>query len=52
MVTFNDPEVSRAVKLYEARKKLIHGLHFLLVTPDDSGIICAEYGLKSENRSN
>ena len=38
MVTFNDPEVSRAAKLYEARKKLVHGLHFLLVTPDDSGI--------------
>lgn len=38
MLTFNDPEVSRAAKLYEARKKLVHGLHFLLVTPDDSGI--------------
>ncbi len=38
MVTFNDLEVSQAAKLYEARKKLVHGLHFLLVTPDDSGI--------------
>jgi hypothetical protein len=38
MVTFNDPEVSQAARLYEARKKLVHGLHFLLVTPDDSGI--------------
>ncbi len=38
MVTFNDPEVSQSAKLYEARKKLVHGLHFLLVTPDDSGI--------------
>jgi hypothetical protein len=38
MVTFNDPEVSRAAKLYEARKKLVHGLHFLLITPDNSGI--------------
>jgi hypothetical protein len=38
MLTFNDPEVSQAAKLYEARKRLVHGLHFLLVTPDDSGI--------------
>ena len=38
MLTFNDSEVSQAAKLYQARKKLVHGLHFLLVTPDDSGI--------------
>ena len=38
MVTFNDAQVSQAARLYEARKKLVHGLHFLLVTPDDSGI--------------
>jgi RNA-binding protein Tab2/Atab2 len=38
MLTFNDAEVSQAARLYEARKKLVHGLHFLLVTPDDSGI--------------
>jgi RNA-binding protein Tab2/Atab2 len=38
MVTFNDAEVSQAARLYESRKKLVHGLHFLLVTPDDSGI--------------
>ncbi len=38
MVTFNDPEVSQAAKMYAARQKLVHGLHFLLVTPDDSGI--------------
>ena len=38
MLTFNDSEVSQAAKLYEARKRLVHGLHFLLVTPDDSGI--------------
>jgi hypothetical protein len=38
MLTFNDREVSQAAKLYEARKQLVHGLHFLLVTPDDSGI--------------
>jgi RNA-binding protein Tab2/Atab2 len=38
MLTFNDSEVSQAAKLYEARKRLVHGLHFLLVTPDNSGI--------------
>ena len=38
MLTFNDSEVSQAAKLYEARKRLVHELHFLLVTPDDSGI--------------
>lgn len=38
MLTFNDREVSEAAKLYEARKRLVHGLHFLLVTPDDSGV--------------
>lgn len=38
MLTFNDTEVSQAARLYEARKRLVHGLHFLLVTPDDLGI--------------
>jgi RNA-binding protein Tab2/Atab2 len=38
MVTFNDSEVSQAAKLYESRKRLVHGLHFLLITPDDSGV--------------
>ncbi len=38
ILTFNDPEVSQSAKLYEAGKRLVHGLHFLLVTPDDSGI--------------
>jgi RNA-binding protein Tab2/Atab2 len=38
MLTFNDREVSQAAKLFEARKRLVHGLHFLLVTPDDSGV--------------
>jgi RNA-binding protein Tab2/Atab2 len=38
ILTFNDAEVSQAARLYEARKKLVHGLHFLLVTPDDSGM--------------
>jgi hypothetical protein len=38
VLTFNDAEVSQAARLYQARKRLVHGLHFLLVTPDDSGV--------------
>ena len=38
MLTFNDAQVSQAARLYEARKRLVHGLHFLLVTPDDAGV--------------
>jgi hypothetical protein len=38
MVTFKDGEVSQAARLYESRKQLAKGLHFLLVAPDDSGI--------------
>ena len=38
MLTFNDQEVSQAAKLFESRKGLVYGLHFLLITPDDSGI--------------
>jgi RNA-binding protein Tab2/Atab2 len=38
ILTFNDVQVSQAAKLYAARQRLVHGLHFLLVTPDDSGV--------------
>jgi hypothetical protein len=38
MATFNDAEVTRSARLYETRKNLAKGLHFLLVMPDDSGI--------------
>jgi hypothetical protein len=51
MVTFNDAEVSQAARLYEARKRLVHGLHFLLVTPDDSGITDSGIWLLQDSRS-
>ncbi len=38
MLTFSDRQVSQSAKLYETRKSLVHGLHFLLIAPDDSGI--------------
>ncbi len=38
MVTFDDVEVSTAAKVYDSRKQLSRGLHFLLVQPDDSGM--------------
>lgn len=36
VVTFTDPDVIAAAKLYQQRKQLSKGLHFLLVQPDDS----------------
>ncbi|MBE9256262.1 Tab2/Atab2 family RNA-binding protein [Dolichospermum sp. LEGE 00246] len=38
LVTFTDEEVTVAGKLYQERKQLSRGLHFLLVQPDDSGM--------------
>jgi hypothetical protein len=38
VATFEDKEVAAAAQLYEQRKPLSQGLHFLLVQPDDSGI--------------
>jgi hypothetical protein len=38
VATFEDKEVTAAAKLYEERKQLSQGLHFLLVQPDDSGM--------------
>lgn len=51
IVTFNDAEVSQAARLYESRKRLVHGLHFLLVTPDDSGITYSGIWLLQDTRS-
>jgi RNA-binding protein Tab2/Atab2 len=51
MLTFNDAQVSQAARLYESRKRLVHGLHFLLVTPDDSGITDSGIWLLQDNRS-
>jgi hypothetical protein len=38
VATFADAQVTEAAKLYEQRKQQSHGLHFLLVQPDDSGM--------------
>lgn len=38
LATFTDEEVTAAGKLYQERKQLSRGLHFLLVQPDDSGM--------------
>ncbi|HAZ44299.1 MAG TPA: hypothetical protein DDW76_09970 [Cyanobacteria bacterium UBA11369] len=38
VATFEDKEVSQSAQIYEQRKALSKGLHFLLVQPDDSGM--------------
>ncbi|HEY9598633.1 MAG TPA: Tab2/Atab2 family RNA-binding protein [Cyanophyceae cyanobacterium] len=38
VATFEDKEVTAAAQMYEQRKQLSQGLHFLLVQPDDSGM--------------
>ncbi|NJK99210.1 MAG: DUF1092 family protein [Spirulinaceae cyanobacterium SM2_1_0] len=38
LLTFEDPEVARAAKNFHQRLQASHGLHFLLVQPDDSGM--------------
>ncbi|HEY9649462.1 MAG TPA: Tab2/Atab2 family RNA-binding protein [Coleofasciculaceae cyanobacterium] len=38
VATFDDKEVAAAAQMYEQRKQLSQGLHFLLVQPDDSGM--------------
>lgn len=38
VATFEDKEVAAAAQIYEQRKRLSKGLHFLLVQPDDSGM--------------
>lgn len=38
VATFEDKEVSAAAKVYEQRKQITRGLHFLVVQPDDSGV--------------
>lgn len=45
VATFTDPEVRAAAKVYEQRKQASHGLHFLLVQPDDSGMTLSGFWL-------
>ncbi|MBW4687480.1 MAG: Tab2/Atab2 family RNA-binding protein [Komarekiella atlantica HA4396-MV6] len=45
VATFEDSEVTAAAKMYEQRKQLSRGLHFLLVQPDDSGMTYSGFWL-------
>ena len=38
VATFEDQQVAKAAQVYEQRKQLSQGLHFLLVQPDESGM--------------
>jgi hypothetical protein len=38
VATFEDKDVAAAAQMYEQRKQVSQGLHFLLVQPDDSGM--------------
>ncbi|HLO86335.1 MAG TPA: Tab2/Atab2 family RNA-binding protein [Nostocaceae cyanobacterium] len=50
LATFEDAEVAAAAKIYEQRKELTKGLHFLLVQPDDSGMTYSGFWLlQAEN---
>lgn len=45
VATFEDAEVAAAAKVYEQRKILSKGLHFLLIQPDDSGMTYSGFWL-------
>jgi hypothetical protein len=45
VATFGDKEVATAAQMYEQRKQLSRGLHFLLVQPDDSGMTYSGFWL-------
>jgi hypothetical protein len=48
VATFEDKEVATAAQMYEQRKQLSRGLHFLLVQPDDSGMTYSGFWLLRE----
>ncbi|MBV9387393.1 MAG: Tab2/Atab2 family RNA-binding protein [Chroococcidiopsidaceae cyanobacterium CP_BM_ER_R8_30] len=45
VATFEDQEVAAAGSVYEQRKQMSRGLHFLLVQPDDSGMTYSGFWL-------
>jgi RNA-binding protein Tab2/Atab2 len=49
VATFEDDEVKEAAKIYEQRKQLSKGLHFLLVQPDDTGMTYTGFWLLNIN---
>lgn len=48
VATFEDREVTAAAQVYEQRKQLSQGLHFLLVQPDNSGMTYSGFWLLQE----
>lgn len=48
VATFEDQDVSAAAQIYEQRKQLSKGLHFLLVQPDDTGMTYTGFWLLRE----
>ena len=50
VATFADDEVKEAAKIYEQRKQLSKGLHFLLVQPDDTGMTYTGFWLLNFER--
>ncbi|MCA1991067.1 MAG: Tab2/Atab2 family RNA-binding protein, partial [Coleofasciculus sp. S288] len=49
VATFEDKEVAAAAQMYEQRKQLSQGLHFLLVQPDDSGMTYTGFWLLKQD---
>lgn len=49
VATFEDEEVTAAAQVYEQRKQLSQGLHFLIVQPDDSGMTYSGFWLLRED---
>lgn len=49
VATFEDPDVKAAGEIYQQRQQLSHGLHFLLVQPDDSGMTYTGFWLLNFN---
>jgi hypothetical protein len=45
IATFEDSEVAIAAKNYQSRQQQSHGLHFLLIQPDDSGMTYSGFWL-------
>jgi hypothetical protein len=50
VATFEDSEVKAAAQIYQQRKQLSKGLHFLLVQPDDSGMTYTGFWLLNIDR--
>lgn len=50
VATFEDSEVKAAAEIYQQRKQLSQGLHFLLVQPDDTGVTYTGFWLLNFQR--